>query len=288
MSNSIITATFRDNQVLQRLTIPFNQAHLVLLISSGTKKASVHEEQHLEATFDLLRSCQPKKVSIVVTGKLQRYSFWNTNAYSQWSKYSAEELRSALKNSADILENEAMARELAWLNDNKHIIQSKLQKCTKISFISWQAILDSENYQENASIINQWFKTDEAYQKITTTSVEHYLSHHQKVFKNEEHREIAREMCTQYLLEECPLILPSTLSNDYTIYHSEPNALMQETHHRLQPAALLPWFSIHYQFKPNSEAINNNQLIGMSSSFHSKRQEKRDTAKSQYLVAEVA
>lgn len=287
MSNAIVTASFRDNQVSERLTTPLNEAHLVLLISAGAKKAYVHEEQHLEATFDLLNVCHPKKVSVVVAGKLQRHSFWNAHAYNEWSKYSVEQLRNALKRYSDVLEKEAMTRELAWLNDNEHIIKNKLQ-CTKISFVSWQAILDSEPYQENANIINQWFKTDEDYQKIATTSVENYLSHHQKVLKNEEHQEIARETCTQYLLEECPLILPSTLSSDYTIYHSEPNALMQETHHRLFSEAPLPWFSVHYQFKPNEETISNNQWVGRSTSFHSKRQEKRTASKDQYLAEEVA
>ncbi len=287
MSNAVVTASFRDNQVSERLTTPLNEAHLVLLISAGAKKAYVHEQQHLEATFDLLNACKPQKVSVVIAGKLQRYSFWNANAYNQWSKYSVEELKDVLKRDTDVLEKEGVTRELAWLNDNEHIIKSKLPH-TKISFVSWQAILDSERYQENANIINQWFKTDAGYQKISTNSVDDYLLHHQKVLKNEAHREIAREMCAQYLLEECPLILPSTLSSDYTIYHSEPNALMQETHRRLLPGVSLPWFSIHYQFKPTGTTISNHQLIGMSSSFHSKRQEKRQAAKGPYLVAEVA
>ena len=287
MSNAVITATFKEHRVLQHLTTPLNQAHLVLLISAGAKKAYVHEEQHLEATFDLLNACQPKKVSVVVAGKLQRHSFWNANVYNQWSKYPVEEFRNALKSSANILEKEAMSRELAWLNDNEHIIQSKL-KCAKISFVSWQAILDSESYQENSSTINQWFKTDANYRKIAEASVEDYLSHHQKVLKNEEHREIAREMCTQYLLEECPLVLPSTLSSDYTIYHSEPNALMQETYHRLFPMALLPWFSVHYQFKPDGAIVNNEQLIGVSARFHSKRQEKRDFNEDRYRLVGAA
>jgi tRNA-dependent cyclodipeptide synthase len=279
--NSVVVASFKNEQVLQRLTTPLNKSHIVFLVSSTKKKANVHEARHLEATFDLISSFKPEKITIIVTGKLQRHSFWNTNIYDKWVDYSAHELRRALKISEHLVEKEWAMREDEWLSENKKIIQ-KMTKGNDVSFISWSSVLSADWYQENLKTITDWFEEDESFRKIAQDSVDEYLSGRDQELGNESHIEVARETCIKYIIEECPLILRTTLSSNYTMYHGEPNLLMQETHRRFFGMQALPWFSTHYAFMPLSDDMGSEikeKLWGVSAPFYSKRQEKRNSKK---------
>ena len=73
-------------------------------------KSNIHESHHLEATIDLINKMEPESVTIVIAGKLQRFSFWNSNPYSKWPKLSNRQLRTVIEDFSLKLTEEAIKR----------------------------------------------------------------------------------------------------------------------------------------------------------------------------------
>lgn len=278
MSIVTITAQLKEPHLEERLTTPFNQSHLVYLVSMGKRKSGVTESHHLEATIDLIDRMQAKEVSVVIAGKLQRLSFWNSNLYPNWSRLSEVQLKNTLENFASILTNEATKRGEEWKTNNQAIVNN-ITSC-KPRFLSWDDVLNLENYKKYQTIIQELYQQDKGYKDVLESSADTYVSFHRKDIKNVEHHNLAKQLCIKYLLEESPLIIPSVLGADYILYHAEPNMAMVEIYKRLYPTRSLAWFPIHYTFESQKyfKSYHSRKTVGVSKLFYSKRQEKRNKA----------
>ena len=195
----------------------------IVLISVGQNP---HYGDKFVATVNALSDRKPKKVTIMLADTLQRhnYTFTNHNKAYQYSKELGDE----------------------WIRENEPILKnSKLNY--KIE--RWDTYLNHNSFTIYHQKIKDLYRKDHDFQKAIDNTVYSFLS---RKFTNSSISDVEFNNCLNYLLEECPIIIPLSIESGYDaiIYPKEMTEAMAYTLYLIEledKHKTINWYSIRFK-----------------------------------------
>jgi tRNA-dependent cyclodipeptide synthase len=227
-----LEVTFRHSPPNYQKVFPNSTA--ILAISIGQK---YHEAEKFEATIKLMNRSNFQKCVIMLGDTLQRHNLLIDDfddekaAHIQASKLGDE-----------------------WIERNK-LIYSKLQ--TSYEIIRWDAWLMHPLYKECREKVNELYRTDNLFKIECLKTATQFMERYQKRMQLQQKQinmERALELCLEYLLEECAIIMPlwARYSYNFLIYPSMPDGMLA-TYNALvkpyYPSNILHWLSFRFKRK---------------------------------------
>jgi len=199
----------------------------ILLISVGKK---YHEGVRLAATVDLINEWGFDSCLVAVNDTLQRYNYFD--------KTSQDAYQYSLKMGDD------------WLDRNeKHINNLS----SKVSIIRWNQSLQDEAYASIKSLIEKEYSGNEIYQNAIDSTAKIFIERLEQR-DSKINLDLALTNSIQYLIEECPIIMPiwAKQGYDFIIYPKPMTRAMSMTH-QIFVKPFYPdkvhWLSLKFQFK---------------------------------------
>ncbi len=172
----------------------FNSKKALLAISVGQ---SYHEEGKFIATIELINKQLFKQCDIVLGDTLQRY-----NCYGRMTP---DEALIYCKQQGD----QWLARNALALS-NLHVPHT---------IIRWDELLSHQHYEKNKKFIVDAYNNDNSYKSALHSNVETYIDR-LKLLNPGSDDSLLFSWGLQYLLEECPVIMPlwAEMGYDFIIY----------------------------------------------------------------------
>lgn len=216
------------NKPLNYETI-FPNSVAVLAISVGQ---AYHEGNILIKTIQLINHTKFKKILIILGDTLQRHNLLIDDHDEQLAHIEAAKLGDE------------------WLERNKPIY-SKLEIPYKI--IRWDVWLKHPLYRECRKQVDDLYRIDDSFRMACLKSVDQFIERHQS--KSQISSKYCPELCLEYLLEECAIIMPLWAKELYNfiIYPSRMPDGMMATYNALvkpyYPANILNWLPLRCKYK---------------------------------------
>lgn len=212
---------------VQRTTDELRGKSAILLISVGQP---YHEGDKLAATIAHLNRCDLAKCTIAVADTLQRH------------------------NDASVDPSEARNRAYdtgtQWLLRNGPIIGALNTYC---DILRWDDACADSAYPDWYRAVEQVYTQESSYQAAVDQTVNTFVQRAIKRQADIDALEVAKR-CLDYLLEECPIIMPLWASQgyDFIIYPQPLTAAMQATRERFverQYPAKAQWLSLRFKHR---------------------------------------
>jgi len=212
-----------------------NNKKALLAISVGQ---SYHEEGKFIATIELINKQMFKQCDIVLGDTLQRY-----NCYGRMNP---EEALIYCKEQGD-----------QWLKRNAYAL-SILN--VPHSIIRWDELLSHKCYEKNKKNIMDTYHNDCSYKKALHDNVETYLDR-LKALNPESDETLLFSWGLQYLLEECPVIMPlwAEMGYDFIIYPKPLTVGMAKTRELFVNGKFddkCQWLSLRFKRRSQNSSVH--------------------------------
>ena len=185
--------------------LDFSGKTCILLISVGQR---YHEINKLSATIELINQYGFKSCEIVVADTLQRHNMLDE-----------------LKSDKNML---AAKQGQEWIDRNQNILTNLTVPYT---VRRWDEFLGNPKYPQLKCRIRYEYHHNEEYRQAVDSTIELFLERIKSRDNNLRHERCLFSNCLEYLLEECPIIMPlwAELGYDYIIYPKKMTNAMSKT-----------------------------------------------------------